>query len=46
MQNEAPKVTTPITTTDVLATAAKSEIIATTLIRHDSSDGSKSQKNS
>ena len=46
MKNETPKVTTPITATDVLAVVAKSEIVPTGFTRHDSTGSTKSQKNS
>ncbi|CAF4490702.1 unnamed protein product [Rotaria sp. Silwood2] len=45
MKNEMPKVTTPITSTDVIAAAAKSEIVPTILIQ-DSNDNAKNLKNS
>ncbi|CAF0887157.1 unnamed protein product [Rotaria sordida] len=44
MKNEIPKITTPITSTDVLAAAAKSEIVPTTLTRQDSNDNTKTSK--
>jgi len=46
MKNETPKVTTPITATDVIALAAKSEIVPTTFSRHDSIDNTKTEKHS
>jgi len=46
MKNETPKVTTPITATDILAVAAKSEIVPTTFTRHGSIDNTKIEKNS
>ncbi|CAF4478961.1 unnamed protein product, partial [Rotaria sp. Silwood2] len=44
MKNEIPKITTPITSTDIIATAAKSEIVPTTLIHQDSNDIVKNSK--
>jgi hypothetical protein len=46
MKNETPKVTTPITATDVLAVAAKSEVMPSTFTRHHSMENSKTLKNS
>jgi hypothetical protein len=45
MKNETPKVTTPITATDILAVAAKSEVVPTVLTRHYSIDNTKIEKN-
>jgi hypothetical protein len=45
MKNETPKVTTPITATDILAVAAKSEVVPTVLTRHHSIDTTKIEKN-
>ncbi len=45
MKNETPKVTTPITATDILAVAAKSEVVPTVLTRHHSIDNTKIGKN-
>ncbi len=46
MKNDTSKATPTITATDVIAVAAKSEVVPTTLIRHDSVDSSKTQKTS
>jgi hypothetical protein len=46
MKNETSKATPAITATDVLAVAAKSEVVPTTLIRHDSMESNKTQKTS
>jgi hypothetical protein len=46
MKNDTPKVTTPITATDILAVAAKSEVVPTTFTRHGSIDNTKIEKNS
>ena len=46
MKNDASKATPTNTATDVLAVAAKSEVVPTTLSRHDSVDSNKTQKTS
>ncbi|CAF4217263.1 unnamed protein product, partial [Rotaria magnacalcarata] len=43
---ETPKVTTPITATDVIAAAAKSEIVPTTLTHQESNGNNTAPKNS
>ena len=46
MKNDAPKGTTPITATDVVAMAAKSDVAAMPLIRHHSTDNPDTKKGS
>ena len=46
MKNETPKATTPITATDVIAAAAKSEVMPSTLSRHHSMEDAKTLKTS